>query len=38
MARGLDRIGGAVLDVGQVLELAPALAVQLGVDVRYPGA
>ncbi len=38
VARGLDRLGGAVLDVGQVLELAPALAAQLGVDVRYPQA
>ena len=25
-----------ILDVGQVLDLAPALAVQLGVDVRQP--
>ena len=38
IARGLDRLGGAVLDVAQVLELAPALAAQLGVDVRYPQA
>jgi uncharacterized protein YjbI with pentapeptide repeats len=36
IARGLDRLGGAVLDIGQVLELAPALAAHLGVDVRYP--
>jgi uncharacterized protein YjbI with pentapeptide repeats len=36
IARGLDRLGGAILDVGQVLELAPALAAHLGIDVRYP--
>jgi uncharacterized protein YjbI with pentapeptide repeats len=36
VARGLDRLGGAILDVGQVLDLAPALAAQLGIDVRHP--
>jgi uncharacterized protein YjbI with pentapeptide repeats len=36
LARGYDRLGGAILDIGQVLELAPALATQLGIDVRYP--
>jgi uncharacterized protein YjbI with pentapeptide repeats len=36
VARGLDRLGGAILDIGQVLDLAPALAAQLGIDVRRP--
>jgi uncharacterized protein YjbI with pentapeptide repeats len=36
VARGLDRLGGAILEVGQVLDLAPALAAQLGIDVRQP--
>ncbi len=36
LARGYDRLGGAILDIGQVLELAPALAAQLGIDVRHP--
>jgi uncharacterized protein YjbI with pentapeptide repeats len=38
IARGLDRLGGAILDIGQVLELAPTLAAHLGIDVRYPPA
>ena len=37
IARGFDRLGGAVVDTGQLLDLAPALAAHLGIDVRAPG-
>jgi hypothetical protein len=34
IARGFDRLAGAVVDVGQLMTLAPALAAHLGLDVR----
>jgi len=37
ITRGVDRLGGAILDVGQLLDLAPALAGHLGIDVRPIG-
>ena len=34
MARGLDRLAGAVVDAGQLMTLAPAMAAHLGLEVR----
>jgi len=34
IARGFDRLAGVTVDPGQVLDLAPALAVHLGMTVR----
>jgi uncharacterized protein YjbI with pentapeptide repeats len=34
IARGLDRLQGAIVDYGQLYDLAPALAAQLGLTVR----
>ncbi|WP_372343753.1 pentapeptide repeat-containing protein [Streptomyces sp. KL116D] len=34
IARGIDRLGGAVISPGQLLDLAPALAAHLGVRVE----
>ena len=34
IARGLDRLRGVVIDHGQLMELAPVLAAQLGLVVR----
>jgi uncharacterized protein YjbI with pentapeptide repeats len=34
--RGYDRLGGAVIDPGQLSDLAPALAAHLGLTVRWP--
>ena len=37
IARGLDRLRGVVIDHGQLMDLAPALAMQLGLEVRSAG-
>ena len=37
IARGWDRLRGVVIDHGQLMELAPALAAQLGLEVRSVG-
>jgi len=37
IARGLDRLRGVVIDHGQLMELAPMLAAQLGLEVRAVG-
>ena len=37
IARGLDRLRGVVIDPGQLMDLAPALAGQLGLEVRAIG-
>jgi len=34
VARGIDRLRGVVIDHGQLMDLAPALAAHLGLDVR----
>ncbi len=34
LARGLDRLRGAIIDHGQLIDLAPALAAHLGLSVR----
>jgi uncharacterized protein YjbI with pentapeptide repeats len=34
VARGIDRLAGAIVDTGQLMALAPALAAHLGLDVR----
>lgn len=34
VARGLDRLSGAVISTGQLLDLAPALAAELGIRVE----
>jgi len=34
IARGVDRLAGAVISSGQLLDLAPVLAAQLGVRVE----
>jgi uncharacterized protein YjbI with pentapeptide repeats len=36
VARGFDRLAGAVVDPGQVLDLAPAMAAHLGLQVEPP--
>ncbi|WP_093800281.1 pentapeptide repeat-containing protein [Streptomyces sp. Wb2n-11] len=37
IARGVDRLAGAVISPSQLLELAPAFAAQMGVRVEGPG-
>ncbi|MGW0549731.1 pentapeptide repeat-containing protein [Streptomyces altiplanensis] len=37
IARGVDRLAGAVISPSQLLELAPAFAAQMGVRVESPG-
>jgi hypothetical protein len=37
ISRGLDRLRGVVIDHAQLMELAPALAAQLGLEVRAAG-
>jgi uncharacterized protein YjbI with pentapeptide repeats len=37
VAHGVDRLRGASVDPGQLIELAPALAAHLGLVVRAPG-
>jgi uncharacterized protein YjbI with pentapeptide repeats len=37
IARGLDRLRGVVIDHAQLMDLAPAMAVQLGLEVRAVG-
>jgi hypothetical protein len=34
ISRGWDRLRGVVIDHGQLMELAPELAAQLGLEVR----
>jgi uncharacterized protein YjbI with pentapeptide repeats len=34
VARGIERLAGAIVDAGQLMALAPALAAHLGLDVR----
>jgi uncharacterized protein YjbI with pentapeptide repeats len=38
IARGVDRLAGAVVDAAQLLELAPLLAAHVGLEVRAVGA
>jgi len=37
ISRGLDRLRGVVIDYSQLMELAPMLAAQLGLEVRTSG-
>jgi uncharacterized protein YjbI with pentapeptide repeats len=37
ISRGFDRLRGAIVDTGQVVELAPFLAAHLGLEVRTTG-
>jgi uncharacterized protein YjbI with pentapeptide repeats len=37
ISRGLDRLRGVVIDHGQLMELAPMLAAELGLEVRAGG-
>jgi uncharacterized protein YjbI with pentapeptide repeats len=37
IARGFDRLGGAIVDPGQLIDLAPALAAHIGLHVRPIG-
>jgi uncharacterized protein YjbI with pentapeptide repeats len=37
IARGVERLAGAVISPAQLLELAPAFAAQVGVRVEAPG-
>jgi uncharacterized protein YjbI with pentapeptide repeats len=37
IARGLDRLAGAVISPAQLIDLAPAFAAQIGVRVEAPG-
>ncbi len=37
LSRGYERLRGAVIDLGQLFDLAPALASHLGLDVRPLG-
>lgn len=34
IARGVERLSGAVISMGQLLDLAPVLAVQMGIRVE----
>ncbi|MEU6825720.1 pentapeptide repeat-containing protein [Streptomyces atriruber] len=38
IARGIERLAGAVISPAQLMELAPAFAAQVGVRVAAPGA
>ncbi|MEU6126866.1 pentapeptide repeat-containing protein [Streptomyces sp. NPDC047123] len=38
ITRGIERLAGAVISPGQLMELAPAFAAQVGVRVAGPGA